>query len=249
MTPTHAYALGTAHFLVANLLRRGGRYDLARTFIGKAVNILDENVPSHRIELQHCRYATSVCESMQGVATVMSSYDWPSGQAVFGRSLVTLANSHAAWFIADYSRAIEFAEEARHGFESIGYQRYAARAGELTALLAKWAGLSGAPARPAVASESIPLSELLAGGGGGEVTMLKGMRPSRALSLLQFAVTFSAQPNAARVIQLPTCITMDESREFILSTPLSANSFKRAERVLRGMMGIGARTRVPLAVD
>ena len=247
ITPTHAYALGTANFLIANLLRRGGRYEIARTFIDQAVSILEEDVPSHRIELQHCRYATSVCESMQGVATVTSSYEWPSGQAVFGRSLVTLANSHAAWFIADYSRAIEFAEEARQGFESIGYGRYAARAGELTSLLANWAELAGRPVMPAAPGGSISLSELLTAKG--EIRILQGMRPSRALSLLQFAVAFTKQPNAAREIQLPTCITLEETGEFVLVAPAAANSFKRAERVLRNVMGIGTRTRVPLAAD
>ncbi len=247
ITPTRAYALGTANFLVANLLRRGGRYDIAREFIDRAVTVLDESVPSHRIELQHCRYATSVCESMQGVATVTSSYEWPSGQAIFGRSLVTLANSHAAWFIADYSRAIEFAEEACRGFESIGYQRYAARADELKTLLANWADRAGSPVAHMTAGGSVPLSELLSAKG--EIKMLRPMRPSRALSLLQFAVAFAKQPNAARTIELPTCITLEENGEFTLVTPPDINSFKRAERVLRSVMGIGARTRVPLAAD
>ena len=247
LTQTYAYALGTANFLIANLLRRGGRYEIARAFIDQAVSILEEDIPSHRIELQHCRYATSVCESMQGVATVTSSYEWPSGQAVFGRSLVTLANSNAAWFIADYSRAIEFAEEARQGFESIGYGRYAGRAGELTSLLANWAALAGKPVVPLTSSGSISLAELLAAKG--EIKILQGMRPSRALSLLQFAVAFAKQPNATREIQLPTCIALEEDGEFVLVTPSAANSFKRAERALRNAMGIGARTRVPLAAD
>ena len=175
---------------------------------------------------------------MQGVATVTSSYEWPSGQAVLGRSLVTLANSHAAWFITDYSRAIEFAEEARRGFESIGYGRYAARAGDLTSLLANWADLAGKPVMPSAPSGSISLSELLAAKG--EIKILQGIRPSRALSLLQFAVAFAKQPNATREIQLPTCIALEEAGEFVLVTPLAANSFKRAERALRSVMGIAS---------
>jgi hypothetical protein len=184
---------------------------------------------------------------MQGVATVTSSYEWPSGQAIFGRSLVTLANSHAAWFIADYNRAIEFAEEAHQGFDSIGYQRYAARADELTTLLANWADLARNPVAQMAAGDSVSLSELLSAKG--EVKILRPMRPSRALSLLQFAVAFAKQPNAAQVIELPTCITLEENGEFTPVTPPDANSFKRAERVLRSVMGIGARARVPLAAD
>lgn len=245
-TPTRAYAIGTSNFLLANLLRRGGRYDIAQSFINRGVSLLDEGVPSHRIELQHCRYATSVCESMQGVATVTSGYEWPSGQAVFGRSLVTLANSHAAWFIADHSRAIEFAEEARRGFESIGYQRYATRAEQLANLIANWAELAGTPVMPTL-SENALVAELISAKG--DIGLLQDLRPSRALSLLQFAVAFAKQPSATREVRLPPCITLTENQEFVPTVPATAPSFKRAERILRGAMGIGTKTRVPLAAD
>lgn len=246
-TPEEAYALGTAHFVVANVLRRGGRYAVAQDYIDTAVEMLDPNVPSHRIELVHCRYATSVCESMQGLATVNSSQEWPAGQAMFGRSLVTLANSHAAWFIRDYVRAVGFADEARKGFEEIGYTRYAKRAADLTQLLAQWARLAKVPVVTAAGEENAVVNALLTPES--QIELFANMRPSRALSLLQFAVTFGSSPDEARVVILPQYMALDSDGSFTLARPLPAASLREAELMLRQVMGIGAETRVPLAAD
>jgi hypothetical protein len=79
--------------------------------------------------------------------------------------------------------------------------------------------------------------------------MLTDERPSRALSLLQFAITFAANPGNARQIALPRYIAVDDDGSISLRTPAPATSFVDAEQSLRAIMGVGADIRVPLAVD
>jgi hypothetical protein len=243
------YALGTARFVAANTLRRGGRYDNARALIDSAVATLNRSIPAHHVELTHCTYALSVCDSIRGIAAVRAADEWPPSQAIFARSLVTLANSHASWFIEDYTRAIEFANEAEGGFGSIGYNRYAARAGELASLLSDWAARSGRFVGTATHVPNVTVDELLSVPEGGRFTTLMNLRPSRALSLLQFATRFLDDPNLPRTVVLPRFIGLTGDGSFALYNLPASASFKEAEHRLRAAIGVGAELRVPLAAD
>ena len=57
--PGTVYARATARFVLANLLRRGGRYDLAREQLAIAMVAYDPVQPSHAVEampsLRSCR--------------------------------------------------------------------------------------------------------------------------------------------------------------------------------------------------
>jgi len=243
------YATATSRYLVANLLRQGGQYDPARQLVEVATAEYEVDVPSHQVELTHCMYARSVCDAMRGVATVLPDVGWPPDEAVFARSLVTLSNSHAAWFIADYERAIEFADAAHEGFHRIGYNRYASRASRLASLLDEWARRAGRrSANDQYRPDDPNVKALLAAQPGTRVAILAAERPSRALSMLQFALTYGTNPDAQRSVDLPQYINVTD-RSIELVTPPPARSYRSAEILLRSILGIGSSTPVPLAVD
>ena len=54
--PEERYAYGTASYLVANLLRHGGRYDQALPYIESAQRAYVPGIASHDTELAHCEY-------------------------------------------------------------------------------------------------------------------------------------------------------------------------------------------------
>jgi hypothetical protein len=244
------YAIATSRYVTANLLRQGGQYELARQLINTAASQFDPELPSHRVELTHCLYGRSVCDAMRGVAAVIAMSGWTADQAVFAQSLVTLANSHAAWFVTDYDRAIQFAQESHDGFARIGYDRYAQRAQRLVNLLDDWARRSGRPrATSSVHEIDKGVRELLAAAPGGRVMTLAKERPSRALSILQFALAYGDDPNTPRQVELPQYIAVTSSQNLITVTPPPARSYREADSALRSILGVGTGTPVPLAVD
>jgi len=219
---------------------------MARGLIVEAASILDPRVPSHRIELTHAEYGLSVCDGMFGVASVSQSGLWSQHEAVFGRSLVTLANSHASWFVSDFERAHQFAEDARNGFASIGYGRYAARAARLSSLLQDWASRCGSPIKGNVVRD--PSVDALLSTPSGLAVSFATDRPSRALSLLQFTRAFgeTAEP---REVELPIFVASEVDGGLVVFRPPPASSFAEAEQVIRTAIGVDSGSRVPLAVD
>jgi hypothetical protein len=239
------YALATARFVLGSVLRAGGRYDLARRYVAVARDAYSAAYPSHAVEAMHCRYALAVCDAIDGLPHVEQLDDVPEGQLVFARSLVTLTNSQAAWFVNDLQRAIQFAREAGQGFRSIGYDRHAGRAEIVATMFELWIDLrnnqtlkpSGRPViRDVVASIQAATEPL----------DLRHLRPSTALAVLHFAVTFLPEPAAPRDILLPAMIQpdADHSLDFVqaplAASPADANSY------LRQMLGVGHDRPVPL---
>jgi len=248
-SPGDLYVAGTSRYVLANVLRRGGRYDLARQYIHDATTFLRDDIPSHRIELTHAMYGLSICDSMFGVASVQVPDGWGTTEAVFARSLVTLANSHASWFVKDYDRAAQFADQASAAFAGIGYQRYAQRADRLRILLVDWAGRAGRPvtgSAPPHGDERV--AALLRVPINSTVEWLASERPSHVLSLLQFTAAFS-EPDATRFVDLPEVVGIDSSGDLILYRPPQGISFASAQAILRESLGIGQSSPVPLAAD
>jgi tetratricopeptide (TPR) repeat protein len=246
---SRGYAEGTARYVLANVLRAGGRYDIARRYIQDAKDYLDPSLPSHRIELTHANYGEGVCDSMFGIASIHGGDGWSPSEAVFARSLVTLANCHASWFVDDYVRAVEFATIAERGFETIGYDRYARRAQTLRTLILDWADRAGSPVRPfAVRDRDRRVTALLDAPIGASVSLLAAERPSRCLSLLQFADAFGSARDS-REVEMPELIVADQEGRLSLRKLAAASSYAEAEVLLRDAMGIGQDGRVPLAAD
>lgn len=242
------YASATAHFVLANVLRAGGRYDLARRHVVLAGGAYDPRYPSHAVEAMHCRYALAVCDAIDGVPHVEQLSDVDAGQLVFARSLVTLTNSQAAWFVNDLQRATQFARDARDGFRSIGYERHAGRAQRLTALFELWTDLRDdkAPRAP----ESFVVSCVMdAVRPTREPLDLRDLRPSAALAVLQFAVTFVPDPSVHREVSLPAVIQSDTEYRLELVRPQPALSPAQANSDLRQLMGVGQDCAVPLLPD
>jgi hypothetical protein len=242
------YASATARFVLGNVLRAGGRFDLARRYIAVARDAYDTVYPSHAVEAMHCRYALAVCDAVDGLPHVEQLDGVPEGQLVFARSLVTLANSQAAWFVNDLDRAIQFANEAGRGFRSIGYERHANRAELAAALFELWTTLSESrmprpPEQPLIRDvvESLHVTA--------EPLDLLHLRPLAALAVLHFAVTFLLDATARRDILLPAMIqpNTEHHLDFVQSPP--AASPAEANSYLRQVLGVGRDRQVPLLPD
>lgn len=247
--PGDVYVDATARYVLANVLRRGGRYDIAQNLIETAHRAYDQSVPSHLVEWLHCRYGLSVCDAMAGVPRVEPDQGLEAGQLVFARSLVTLSNAQASWFVGDHVRAIEFASQAQDGFASIGYSRYAARAANVASVLAEWQRLS--EHRPAVGVAASPIIGRIrdAISGASQPLDLTDLRPSAALTLLQFAMRFSPDVQAPREIVSPSVIWTDTSGALLLTEPIGSNSIAEADAALREAVGVGRSRLVPLLPD
>lgn len=242
------YANATARFVLGNVLRAGGRYDLARRYVAVARDAYDVAYPSHAVEAMHCRYALAVCDAIDGLPHVEQLDDVPEGQLVFARSLVTLTNSQAAWFVNDLQRAIQFAHEAGQGFHSIGYDRHANRAEVVAALFELWADLRNnrtleRPGSPLIRDVVASIHDTT------EALDLRHLRPSAALAVLHFAVTFLTDPAGPREILLPAMIQPDSDHglDFVQAPP--AASPAEANSYLRQFLGVGRDRPVPLLPD
>lgn len=242
------YANATARFVLGNVLRAGGRYDLARRYIAVARDAYDAAYPSHAVETMHCRYALAVCDAIDGLPHVEQLDDVPEGQLVFARSLVTLTNSQAAWFVNDLQRAMQFAREAGQGFHSIGYDRHADRAEVVAALFGLWTDLRnnrmlGPPGPPLIRDVVASTHDTT------EPLDLRHLRPSAALAVLHFAVTFLTDPAARRDILLPAMIQPDTDHRLDFVQPPPAASPAEANSYLRQVLGVGRDRPVPLLPD
>jgi hypothetical protein len=242
------YIRGTALFVLANVLRRGGRYDRARELIETATGLLNSEVPSHRVELLHCRYALAVCSSMFGMARVERVEQLGSTTRVFGQALVTLSNTQAAWIVRDFERAREFSASAASIFRSIGYRRYAQRADDVGELVSLWTHMEklGGPSG-VLASELSRLAYGTATSAPGSTISLNHLRPSAALSILQFGLAFAESPREVRV-SLPSCLVETDTGLEVLELGTIASLYE-ADAALRSAMGIGLGTSVPLLPD
>jgi pimeloyl-ACP methyl ester carboxylesterase len=246
------YAEATARFVLGNLLRTGGRYDLAREFIGHAQAAYDRTVPSHAVESFHCRYALSVCDSMAAIFRV-DQVSAPAESIVFAQSLVTLANAQAAWFVNDFERARQFASASASGFHRIGYDRHAQRAATVAALIDEWVDLTEGGRPPSTEDDIVPSLvrrvRRVVAVGDGQMIDLSDLRPSRALSVLQFGLRFGRPEDVACTVRLPPVIDQLASGVIHPVTLPAGASLRDADTTLRAAMGIGPDRIVPLAPD
>jgi pimeloyl-ACP methyl ester carboxylesterase len=252
----NAYALGTAHFLIANLYRYGGRYREAGGEITKARIFYRPTIVAHQIELAHCDYAAAVCRAMQGglpreePVPVVLAREFRR----FADGLVTLTRSHAAWTMGRHGDAADQAEKASESFDEIRFTAYGRRARSLGALLGAWRRLEfGAPLERAVghAPEYGPIIRGMLGDQAARGALrdwIARTRPSQVLGMLQFASAYSPDwSQDVGVFRLPPVLREERGRlKWWVET---SSSLHEANIRLRGLMEIGPEVRVPLLAD
>lgn len=249
------YVHGTTIFLLGNLFRFGGRYDLAWEALNKAEGIFSDSVPSHQTELAHCTYAKAVCAAMTGVASLdiqASSKIWVN--QIFAGALITLTQSHAAWFLDDLNRAENYAREAEKLFRQIGAAGYANRASQIANLINLWSMLHKRKS-PTYDAFETNLARGLATliGDTRDLERLsiwfRKLRPSKALGLLQFAKEFSNSWDSNCNIFMPSTLTFNKTGDLEWSEPTVANSLRSADKILRERLNIQLGRRIPLIAD
>ena len=250
-----AYAIGTSHFLVGNLLRFGGLYSAAKASIETARVFFRPAIMSHQIELAHCQYALEVCKAVMGETNGENAVPTGSGEfRPFAEALLTLVRSHSDWSKGRIAEATEHADAASLAFASIGYHPYADRARRLSNLLHVWRRLDlGVPIDRAITAigEDTDILRALIGLPGSAGTVrdkLSGMRVSHVLGLLQFSSTFN--PDWTQDIgefDLPPMLEMTATG--LIWIQLSATSLAEADKMLRARIRVPPNVAVPLIAD
>jgi hypothetical protein len=250
------YAIATAYFLVASLLREGGLYQMAWQYINNAQTMYRQGIPSHDTELAHCYYAKAVCVAMTGISSFDTPFDSMNGSndRQFATALITLSYSYAAWFMDEINRARQFALDSAKMFSSIEYTKYANRAHDLAFLLECWNRLDTSKSLPDVLPNT-RLAKLVAilVGIDNDIDWLmqsfSTLRPSQALGLLQFAKRFRRHHIADLQILLPRTLMSDNSKQLRWHSHQSATSLEEADHILRQHLKIAPERRLPLLAD
>jgi hypothetical protein len=248
--PMERYQHATVMFLLGNLLREGGRYSEALSYVERAQSIYLIDIPSHNTELAHCEYASLSCRAMRGDASLKGSDYRSIGQEHrFASALIQLSFAHAAWLLNDPGRAMAFAGEATQGFREIHFDGHADRAESTRNLLAAWQQLDRGEA-PDLSIFPERLANALRGLTGVNTDLsdvkrfVKEQRPGRALGLLQFARNNSAVLDQELDIEISPLIEIINDR-WSLKTGMRVRSLREADQVLRKEMGIEPGQKVP----
>lgn len=239
------YSVGTAYFLLNNLCRRGGRYDLAESWARLALQLLEPITPSLETEHLHCQYALGVCASIQGRPVVQDLSTASAASHTFARGLVTLNNAVSLWLLSDAEAARAEASQAISLFEPLGYLRYANRARDIVEHLELWEQLASGNDE-CLSNSKWALLRVLVGASAGASVDLSHMRPSRALGILALGREFGGGNDEVH-IDLPAILQFGDEIKFASAPPVTGVG--RADSELRRLMGIGPEVKVPLVID
>jgi hypothetical protein len=253
---TCSYVLGTAYFLLGNLLRHGGQYDLAWVNVDKAQSLFVPGLPAHDTELAHCYYAKQVCIAVTGKSTFDAPFgsDADSTTRRFASALITLCYSHAAWFVGDVTKAKVLAGEAANRFSVIGLKHYSSRAQNLARLLSVWQDLldQREPDFSFLRPDLTKLLKILVGFESDDQWLaenFRNFRPSTAIGLLQFYRQFRKREIVVNSLKLPETITVGADGQLMWRGGQGFASLDEGERELRRCLAIPAELRVPLMAD
>jgi hypothetical protein len=251
---TAHYVNGTAAFLIGNLLRHGGLYQRAWEAIDRAQSIFRSGPASQATELAHCYYAKAVCVAMTGMSQFDAPFDegQPGGPR-FANALITLSYSHASWFVRNELRARQFALHAARQFADLGFEKYAARARDLAALLGWWQSLdTGQKLDFDMENEDLArIVRILIGSeppGNWLLTHFSQLRPSVAIGVLQFWQRYGHASEGCEVT-LPPVLEMTASGGLRWRPGEGPVSVRRADEILRAACSIPSDLRVPLIAD
>lgn len=248
------YTAGVMHFLLANCLRFGGRYDAARELVLTAQRLFHSGIPSHETELAHCYYAVQVCNVMLGMPVEPLPPMSFETTMRFAGALIRLSFSHAAWVVDDIDKAQSAAESAATQFDAIGARRYSVRAKGVHALLGAWkARRSGAV--PDFTALPSPIGSVVAALTGEHPDFdligqwLATARASHAVGVLQFAKAQRGVWDHSGGFRLPPTLELRETATLAWAPPQEARTLEECDALLRGRMNLPLDARLPLIGD
>jgi hypothetical protein len=248
------YVYGTAAFLIGNLLRHGGLYQQAWDAIDRAQSILHAGPAAQATELAHCYYAKAVCVAMTGISQFDAPFDeGQRGSRRFANALITLSYSHASWFLGNELRARQYALQAGNQFAELGFEKYAARARNLAALLGWWQSLqAGHKLEFEMENQDLArIVRIIIGfdeDSGWLVERFSQLRPSVAIGILQFWHRYGGGRENIEVT-LPPVLERDEANTLKWRRTGTPVNLRRADEILRAACSIPEALRVPLIAD
>jgi tetratricopeptide (TPR) repeat protein len=248
------YVAGTTHFLVANLLRLGGLYGDALSFITKAESIFKSGIASHDDELVHSYYARAICLSIAGASPprppIQTRMHTKSMQ--FSNALISLTDSHASWIIGNNNDARNHAIKAATTFEAIGAKVFSRSAYRLSKLLEWWEFLINNKDTK-INTGGIPYGNIVAVliGQNNDYNALNlwfsSQRPSEVIGILQFARNRKSYDTSFS-ITLPRTLTFKNGSLQWRET-INASSLSEADRILREYLAVPMDRIIPLLTD
>ncbi len=248
------YVYGTAAFLIGNLLRHGGLYQQAWDAIDRAQSIFHAGPAAQATELAHCYYAKAVCVAMTGISQFDAPFDeGQRGSRRFANALITLSYSHASWFLGNELRARQYALQAGNQFAELGFEKYAARARNLAALLGWWQSLqAGHKLEFEMENQDLArIVRIIIGfdeDSGWLVERFSQLRPSVAIGILQFWHRYGGGRENIEVT-LPPVLERDEANTLTWRRTGTPVNLRRADEILRAACSIPEALRVPLIAD
>jgi hypothetical protein len=252
-TSLQRYARGTMAYVLNNFLRSGGAYHDAWRVIAVAADAFAGGPESHAVELAHCHYARNVCVAMTGIASFETEYSGNPQRRRFAAALILLAYSHASWFTDDVAQAEKFATDAAEAFTRLDTPNYAERARELATLLKWWKVVRAGAIPPTSLSDESDMPVRVLTGDMTEfdrfVKAFVGLRPSRALGLLQFSLGDIRTMRLPSALPLPRTLHLGANGRLEWRELSPAASFAAADTALRGALGIPLERRLPLLAD
>lgn len=190
--------------------------------------------------------------------TGMSQFDAPfdegqQGSRRFANALITLSYSHASWFVRNELRARQFALQAARQFAELGFEKYAARARDLAALLGWWRSLeTGQKLDFEMENQDLArIVRILVGSeapGNWLSHRFSQLRPSVAIGLLQFWQQYGHSSEGCEVTPPPVLDTI-AINELRWRPGEGSVDLRRADEIVRAACSIPADLRVPLIAD
>ncbi len=228
---------------------------LAKLFAGEPVQAvyfapkLEEVAKRIGIEL-----LKAVCVAMTGISQFDAPFDeGQRGSRRFANALITLSYSHASWFLGNELRARQYALQAGNQFAELGFEKYAARARNLAALLGWWQSLqAGHKLEFEMENQDLArIVRIIIGfdeDSGWLVERFSQLRPSVAIGILQFWHRYGGGRENIEVT-LPPVLERDEANTLTWRRTGTPVNLRRADEILRAACSIPEALRVPLIAD
>ena len=146
-----------------------------------------------------------------------------------------------------------FAADAERKFSEIGFAHYGKRAQSLLFLLSAWERLASRETIREGEGGSLGAAIVLMQGPTGDLAQLNGvlkeLKPSVLLGVLQFARAFSGRWEERVELEIPEMWATDTRGAIVRLPSVRVSSMSEADGLLRNRLSIPADRRVPLLTD